>query len=72
MKFCKGRTTPDDAKGSDFTGNRASRSPHGDCDREKVQHGGLESPKIPLDAGLDPPVEIRYKKTVNKNRPSNV
>jgi len=29
-------------------------------------------PKIPLGAGLDPPVEIRYKKTVNKNRPLNV
>jgi hypothetical protein len=30
------------------------------------------SPTIPLGAGLDPPVETRYKKAVNKNRPSNV
>jgi hypothetical protein len=39
---------------------------------KKSNMAAWNPPKIPLNAGLDPPVEIRYKKTVNKNRPSNV
>jgi hypothetical protein len=39
---------------------------------KKSNTAAWNSPKIPLGAGLDPPVETRYKKTVNKNRPSNV
>jgi hypothetical protein len=39
---------------------------------KKSNTAAWNPPKIPLGEGLDPPVETRYKKTVNKNRPSNV